>query len=306
METVILQLSTMNNLPEANDIPIQDQLARQLRASRQRLDNLAAANREMELALNQDQNQDHNQDNAPGNGWQWPDPVPAANAWNQSHLAIANDGAVYNHGVHIGQLIPAGDSRQNAPDPLRQAVQRHYQEQARGPWFNPGVNVDVPAHINPQEPVDESLVVLDPRPGSPQDDHARIVAQQDDQFKYVQELDLQRTKGNRVVYLNRLLTRKLELDFAEAWTEFQRRGSLQFLPPNPAYAQCVYDRLQSRCTNVYNRYSLDLDFYLHNPTEVVQLSRYISFQDNIFNSPVYGHSYDHWFNLDTMGEFGDY
>ena len=56
MEAVILQLSTMNNHPEANNFPNQDQLAPQLRAHRLRLDNLAAANREMELAPNQDNN----------------------------------------------------------------------------------------------------------------------------------------------------------------------------------------------------------------------------------------------------------
>ena len=142
-----------------------------------------------------------------------------ANPWRQpSQLVVQPNGEVFNGGTLIGNLVSDDNPNRDVFDQLRTVVARHYEDVTNGnQWYNPGVNPVNPARILSNQVQDqdddERHVHLDPRPPSPADDHEAILALQDQQFQALQDMDQNRCIENRVTYLNRLLVRKLELDF---------------------------------------------------------------------------------------------
>ena len=168
----------------------------------------------------------------------------------QNQLVVQPSGDVFIGGAYRGRLSYEGEDRPDAFDQLRCRFEGHYFYESEGrPGYHPA-EADSNTPILP-DPEDQNNRNLQPPAVGPNEEHHHILALQDQQFQALQDLDTHRRIGNRVTYLNRLLVRKLELDFDEAWREFQRRSDLQYAPPSPEYCDAVHERLQRGCCSFY-------------------------------------------------------
>ena len=158
------------------------------------------------------------------------------------------DTLIYCNGWHAGNLVPTDSTNPDAFKEVQAALENHFKDQGRGillPVRAPGPSAvpDIP---------DNRIVNLLPHDKNDQDVETALNFALDFTFP-----DKAQRRWEHCEYMNRLLSRKLDLDFDIAWKEFKIRSAELVYPPSTDYEVFVYNNLQKACSDFYEQFSIE-------------------------------------------------
>ena len=107
--------------------------------------------------------------------------------------------------------------------------------------------------------------------------------------------DKTKSRLERCKYLNKLLTRKLDLDFDIAWKEFNLKRVDLVYPVSPDYEDSVLEVLQKACSNFYDYYCLESEYYRLNEHLPFELDIDIDWTTIFFHKL----GFDWWFDINN-------
>ena len=203
-------------------------------------------------------NANHNQD------WFVP---PKIEVWDNQR--------VFRDGYHVGDLVPNDSFDQDIFEGIQEALEAHFVS-PKNSWNPPGTLVNRPKTI-PDTPVDNDTV--NPCP-SPLPDDEDLCAEE---IALDQNITIADSRVERCEYLKRLLSCKLDLDFDISWKTFNQRISENVFLPGPNYKEAVYNCLHRGCSDFYNYYSLEAEYFRVNEDKPIDLSITIDWSETIFH-----------------------
>ena len=203
------------------------------------------------------------------------------------------DTLIYCNGWPAGNLVPTESTNPDAFKEVQAALEEHFKipnPDPRAPPPGPDIVPNVP---------DKSFISLLP------DDPDLWPAFNDDnqtakEFALDFEIpDKTKSRLERCEYLNRLLSRKLDIDFDIAWKAFKIRSSELIFPPSIEYKDFVYDNLQKACADFYDYFSIEEEYYIVNEHEPIELNINIDWGATIFDDL----GYDWWFDINNHSSY---
>ena len=210
------------------------------------------------------------------------------------------DTSIYRNGWKVGNLVPTDPANSPEFKEVRAALEEHFKDTVRNPRDDPAPRPsaipDVPDHtvvnLCPSPlPDDPDLWPVANDPDIDRDDLTALDFALDFTFP-----DTAQRRWERCEYLNRLLSRKLDLDFDIAWAEFKAKSNSFICPPSRYYKDSLFERLQKACSDYYDRYCLEAEYLVHNEHEPIELDINIDWSTTIFHQKTF----DWWFDLRTQ------
>ena len=201
------------------------------------------------------------------------------------NIEIRSDSSVWRNGWKIAYLVKTESADSEDFAEVQAQLEEQYKVRHPSPVPRPAAVPDVP---------DDSIVSLLPEdPDLPDDPDLWP----DDDSSIAKDFSIPDTTKSRIErceYLNRLLSRKLDLDFDLAWKEFNHRRIFESrYPKSTHYEDSVYDALQRACTKFYNYFSIEEEYYIVNEHEPIELNISIDWAATIFDDL----GYDWWFDI---------
>ena len=205
---------------------------------------------------------------------------------NQPPRIEVRDSVIYCNGWPAGNLVPAESTNPDTFNQVQAALENHFKNQNRG--------ILQPARAPEPQAVpdipDDRVVNLLPHDDNDHDIETALDFALDFTFP-----DTAQRRWERCQYLNRLLSRKLDLDFDVAWKQFKVKGATFPFPPSSDYKDAVYERLQKACSDYYDRYCLEAEYLVPNEKEPIESNIEIDWSTTIFHKK----GFDWWFDLRT-------
>ena len=151
------------------------------------------------------------------------------------------DSSVYRNSWKVANLVQTDSTDPEDFKEVQATLEAHFKVRHPSPTPRPSTVPDVP---------DESFVDLLPDdPDLWPDDNSLSAKEIPLDFEIP---DKTKSRLERCKYLNRLLSRKLDLDFDLAWKEFSLKRADLFYPISPDYEDSVYVALQKACSDFDN------------------------------------------------------
>ena len=209
------------------------------------------------------------------------------------NIEVRSDSSVWRNGWKIAYLVKTESADSEDFSEVQAQLEEQYKVRHPSPVPRPAAVPDVP---------DDSIVSLLPEdpdlPDDPDlwpDDDSSIAKSWD-----FTTPDITKSRIERCEYLNRLLSRKLDLDFNLAWREFNHRRIFESrYPISTHYEDSVYDALQRACTKFYNYFSIEEEYYIVNEHEPIELNINIDWGATIFDDL----GYDWWFDINNHSSY---
>ena len=201
---------------------------------------------------------------------------------NQPPNIEVRDSSVYRNGWKVANLVQTDSTDPEDFKEVHETLQAHFKVRHPSPAPRPAAVPDVP---------DDSVVNLLPDDPDLFGDDEAFTA---NEFAAGFEIpDTNKRRIERCEYLNKLLSRKLDLDFEIAWKEFNLRGDELAYQPSPFYEDLVFETLKKACDKIYDHYCLESEYFRLNEHLPIELDIDIDWTTTFFHEL----GFDWWFDI---------
>ena len=198
------------------------------------------------------------------------------------NIEVRSDSSVWHNGWKIAYLVKTESADSEDFSAVQAQLEEQYKVRHPSPVPRPAAVPDVP---------DDSVVNLLPNnPDSFGDDESLTAKEFAIDFEIP---DQNKSRFERCEHLNKLLSRKLDLDFEIAWKEFNLRGDALAYQPSSYYKDLIFAVLQKACDKFYDYYCLEAEYLVHNEHLPIELHINIDWSVTIFHEL----GFDWWFDI---------